>query len=99
MSLTHCCSRLAIVVASFALLALLGCGANDNVAACTTYVESANAALVQCGSDPQYSVDETCPESLSSGPDCTAYYDCLAGAYSCTVATQTVTAAISDCSC
>lgn len=82
-------------------LALSACGGgpNENVAACTEYVQKANAAIVQCGGEPLYTVGETCPESIGTGPDCVEYYTCLGNGYTCTQETQTLTANIANCSC
>ncbi len=80
-------------------LSACGGGPNDNVAACTEYVQKANAAIVECGGAPLYTVEETCPESIGTGPDCVEYYTCLGDAYACTTETQTLTANIANCSC
>ena len=89
------------VIATLALgLGLSACGGpNGNIEACTDYVQKANAAIVECGGEPLYTVDDTCPESIGTGPDCVAYYECLGNGYSCTVETQTLSANIASCTC
>ena len=85
--------------AAFCSLVACNVGPHDNVSACADYVDKANAALVACGSQAIYSVEETCPESIEVGPDCAEYYNCLGEGYVCTTETRTLTIEVSHCSC
>ena len=89
------------VIATVVVVAgLSACGGpNGNIEACTTFVQQANAAIVECGGEPLYTVADTCPDSIGTGPDCTAYYECLGNGYSCTTETMTLSASIGRCSC
>lgn len=61
-----------------------GCGA-DNVAACKEYVQARNDAYEACEMrDRMINADETCPDTLNDGIDCTDYYTRLADSFECT---------------